>query len=44
MAEQTRESSRKGEFTVKGMHCAACSSRVERVIYGLEGVHREPGH
>jgi Cu+-exporting ATPase len=23
---------------VKGMHCAACSSRIERVVQGLEGV------
>jgi Cu+-exporting ATPase len=25
-------------FSVKGMHCAACSSRVERAVSGLEGV------
>lgn len=37
---QAQQSSRKGQFTVKGMHCAACSSRVEKTISGLEGVHR----
>jgi len=37
---QAQESSRKGQFTVKGMHCAACSSRVEKTISGLEGVHK----
>lgn len=26
--------------TVKGMHCAACSSRIERVLGGIEGVER----
>ncbi len=27
-------------YTVKGMHCAACSSRVERAVSGLQGVHQ----
>ena len=25
-------------FTVGGMHCAACSSRLERVLNGMDGV------
>ena len=28
------------EFAIGGMHCAACSSRVERVVSGMEGVER----
>ncbi|MCL1915749.1 MAG: heavy metal translocating P-type ATPase [Desulfovibrionaceae bacterium] len=28
------------EFAISGMHCAACSSRVERVLSGLAGVQR----
>lgn len=24
-------------FTVGGMHCAACSSRLERVLNGMDG-------
>ena len=27
-------------FTVKGMHCAACSARVEKAVSGLEGVRK----
>ncbi|MDR2503809.1 MAG: heavy metal translocating P-type ATPase [Deltaproteobacteria bacterium] len=28
------------EFEISGMHCAACSSRIERVLSGLSGVLR----
>ena len=28
----------KGSFRIKGMHCAACSSRVEKAVGALEGV------
>ena len=28
------------EFAIGGMHCAACSSRIERVVSGMEGVER----
>ena len=31
---------RKVHIAVKGMHCAACSSRIERVVSGLPGVTR----
>ena len=31
-------SKQKRAVAVKGMHCAACSSRIERVVQGLEGV------
>ncbi|OQX14750.1 MAG: copper-translocating P-type ATPase [Desulfobulbaceae bacterium A2] len=27
------------EFALGGMHCASCSSRIERVLGGMEGVH-----
>ncbi|MDH3393478.1 MAG: heavy metal translocating P-type ATPase, partial [Desulfobulbaceae bacterium] len=27
------------EFRIKGMHCASCSSRIERVVGGIEGVN-----
>src|SRR6056297_165640 len=27
-------------FTIKGMHCAACSARVEKAISGLTGVNQ----
>ncbi|MDP3694799.1 MAG: heavy metal translocating P-type ATPase [Desulfocapsaceae bacterium] len=30
----------KRTVAVKGMHCAACSSRIERVVQGLDGVER----
>ena len=29
---------KQAQVDVKGMHCAACSSRIERVLSGLEGV------
>jgi Cu+-exporting ATPase len=32
------QSIQKRTVAVKGMHCAACSSRIERVVQGLEGV------
>ena len=32
------QSNQKRTVAVKGMHCAACSSRIERVVQGLEGV------
>ena len=28
------------EFTVEGMHCAACSSAVEKCVMRIEGVER----
>ena len=28
----------KFEANIKGMHCAACSTRIERVVNNLEGV------
>jgi len=28
----------KNQFQIKGMHCAACSSRIEKVVSGIEGV------
>ncbi len=34
------QSIQKRTVAVKGMHCAACSSRIERVVQGLEGVER----
>jgi Cu+-exporting ATPase len=32
------QSIQKRTVAVKGMHCAACSSRIERVVQGLDGV------
>ncbi|MBU1986220.1 MAG: copper ion binding protein, partial [Proteobacteria bacterium] len=32
------QSVQKRSVAVKGMHCAACSSRIERVVQGLDGV------
>ena len=32
------QSIQKRTVAVKGMHCAACSSRIEKVVQGLEGV------
>ncbi|MGW8161825.1 MAG: copper ion binding protein, partial [Desulfobulbales bacterium] len=26
------------QFAIKGMHCAACSSRIEKAVAGLEGI------
>jgi Cu+-exporting ATPase len=31
---------KKVQLTVKGMHCAACSSRIEKVVGGMKGVDR----
>ncbi|MDH3330425.1 MAG: heavy-metal-associated domain-containing protein, partial [Desulfobulbaceae bacterium] len=28
----------KNQFQIKGMHCAACSSRIEKVVSGMDGV------
>lgn len=39
--KQTGSSSRtKQTFNVRGMHCAACSSRLERAVNSLEGVYQ----
>lgn len=39
--KQTGSTSRtKQTFNVRGMHCAACSSRVERAVNSLEGVYQ----
>ncbi|MDD3620328.1 MAG: heavy metal translocating P-type ATPase [Desulfobulbaceae bacterium] len=29
---------KKHQFAIKGMHCAACSARIEKVVGGLDGV------
>jgi Cu+-exporting ATPase len=34
MAEQTK----KEQFGIMGMHCAACSSRIEKVLGGIQGI------
>jgi len=28
------------KLSVNGMHCAACSSRIEKVVGGMEGVEK----
>ncbi|HIJ90698.1 MAG: heavy metal translocating P-type ATPase [Desulfobulbaceae bacterium] len=32
-------SSEKQRFSIGGMHCASCSSRIEKVLAGTEGIH-----
>ena len=34
----TTSTPQKQQFPIKGMHCAACSSRIENVVGGMEGV------
>ncbi|MDW7773824.1 MAG: heavy metal translocating P-type ATPase [Desulfobulbaceae bacterium] len=36
--EESRTES--AEMALKGMHCASCSSRIEKVVGAMEGVHR----
>ncbi|HER63176.1 MAG TPA: hypothetical protein ENO11_04275, partial [Desulfobacteraceae bacterium] len=28
------------QFPIQGMHCAACSSRIEKVVGAMEGVEK----
>jgi len=37
-AQQTTQDELRRTFRIKGMHCAACSSRVEKAVSGLTGV------
>ncbi|MCP3933616.1 MAG: copper ion binding protein, partial [Bacteroidetes bacterium] len=34
------ESTLELQYTISGMHCAACSTRIEKVVSGLEGIDR----
>ncbi len=36
--DHKKETLKSGSFAVRGMHCAACSSRIERVVGKMEGV------